>query len=369
MVNKIIPLDEPVVGDKEIEYLTKCIRSGWISWQGEFVSEFENQFARYCGTQYAMSICNGTTALILGLKALGIGAGDEVIVPTFTFSASVWAINVAGAVPVFADSLPGKFTMDPADIESRITGRTKAIMVVHLYGRPVDMDPVIGIARAHGLKVVEDAAEAPGAIYRGRKVGSIGDIGCFSFHNKLIATGEGGAITTNDRALLDQADALRNPAPDNRTTFPEISLNCRMSNIQAAVALAQIERLEEIIAKKRWIAASYEKALGAHNDVVIVAEESWARSVYWRYSILLRSGSESHRDAVVAALNEKGIRARAVFLPMHVHLYHRQSARASFPCAEAVSRCGIDLPSSPKLGTEELHHVTEALSDVLAGFR
>jgi perosamine synthetase len=227
------------------------------------------------------------------------------------------------------------------------------------------MDAVMNIARSMKLMVIEDAAESPGAEYRGRKVGSIGDVGCFSFHNKLIATGEGGLIATNSEAVFFRAEALRNPAPDNRTTFPEISLNCRMSNLQAAVGVAQLERLDNIIAKKRQIASVYDQALSNRSDVEIVAEDAWARSVYWRYSILLSKQHAGMRDGVVAALNELGIAARGVFYPMHLHPYYREATQAAFPRAESVSSRGIDLPTSPKLSSEELQYITQSLASVL----
>ena len=361
MNNKVIPLDEPIVGKEEIKYLTECIESGWISWQGKFVSQFESDFARYCGVKYGISTCNGTAALIVALQSLGIGAGDEVIVPTFTFSASVFAINLVGATPVFADTLSDKFLVDPADVRRRITPRTKAILVVHLYGHPCDMDPVMEIARSNDLKVVEDVAEASGAEYRGQKVGSIGDVGCFSFHNKLIATGEGGMILTNDESVIRRAEALRTPAPDNRTEFPDIALNFRMSNLHAAVGVAQLERFEEIIARKRRIAKYYDDAFRDRTEIQSVLEDPWARCVYWRYTIMITDNSRKSRNEIVAELNEKGIQARAIFFPMHLHPYYRTQTPESFPNAEALSLRGIDLPTSPKLESDDLGEVVEAL--------
>jgi len=263
---------------------------------------------------------------------------------------------------VFADSRPDKFLVDPADIKLRVTPRTKAILVVHLYGHPCEMDPVMEIARTHGLKVVEDVAEASGAEYCGQKVGNIGDVGCFSFHNKLIATGEGGMILTSDESVLRRAEALRTPAPDNRTDFAEISLNFRMSNLHAAVGVAQLERFEDTIAKKRRVAKYYDDAFRDRIEIQPVVEDPWGRCVYWRYTIMITDHSQRSRDQVVEELNQNRIQARSIFSPMHLHPYYRTADSQSFPHAEALSARGIDLPTSPRLESEDLAIVVETLT-------
>ena len=319
-----------------------------------------------CGAKYAVSTCNGTAALIVGLQALGIGPGDEVIVPTLTFSAPVYAISTVGAVPVFADTLPNRFTIDPVEVERRVTPRTRAILAVHLYGYPVDMDPILDLAHRSSIKVIEDAAEAAGAVYKGRKAGAMGNLGCFSFHNKHIATGEDGMILTDDGALFDHVDKLRNPSPDNRTDFDQISLNFRMSNIQAAVGLAQLERLEQNIARKREVATFYRDALRGNQCLEPLEEDNETRVSFWRYSVLLKDRYAGARNAIVKDLQESGIQARPVFYPMHLHPYYRNDDTARFPEAESVSGRGIDLPSSPKLENQDLEYVVDKLSAALA---
>ena len=359
----MIPLDEPVVGDREIEYLTACIRSGRLSWQGRYVGEFERNAAAYTGVRHAVSTNSGTGALIVALQALGIGPGDEVIVPTLTFSASIWAVTAVGATPVFADSLQGSWGVDPADVERRVTPRTRALLVVHLYGHAVEMDAVMAIARAARLRVVEDVAQAFGGDYKGRKLGSFGDVGCVSFHNKLIATGEGGMIITDDSGLARRVGVLRNPAPDNRTDFAEPSLNYRMSNITAAVGLAQLERLEEIIARKRALAREYDAAFEG-SAIDAIAEPAECRSVYWRYAALVSPRARVGRAALVDALATRDICARASFQPMHLHPTCKAATPGGFPRAERLGSMGIDLPSSPKLSDRDLQRVIGAVLDL-----
>ena len=242
-LNLPIPLDEPSFNYKEIYNVLSCFKKGWISWQGEFVKKFENKFLKLVNRKYAISTANGTDALILALKSLNLKKGDEVIVPTLTFSASVFCISVVGAKPIFVDNIPDKFQIDVGQIEKKISKKTKAIMVVHLYGRPVEIDQILKIAKKYKLKLIEDCAESLGAKFKNKITGSFADISCFSFHNKLIATGEGGMVLTNNKKIFDQLELLRNPSPDNRTEFKKISLNSRMSNINSAIGLAQLEKL------------------------------------------------------------------------------------------------------------------------------
>lgn len=362
-LSRPIPLDEPFVGEEEIANLTECIRSGWLSWQGRFVGEFEKKFAAYCGTKFAVTTGSGTAALMFSLQALGIKPGDEVIVPTLTFSAPVYAISLLGAVPVFADNQPDRFSVDTHEIKRRITPRTKAIIAVHLYGYPVEMDAILKIARPAGVKVIEDAAEAVGAECRGRKVGSFGDVGCFSFHNKHIGTGEGGIVTLNHKKIAQRLIALKNPAPNNDTNFPEISVSLRMSNLNAAVGVAQLERLETIIERKREVARFYEESFKGWEWLKTIPQAPLTRSVYWRYSVRVSDGAQT-RDQLVKFLNQAGIQARSVFVPMHRHPYYqgKRAASEDFPNAVKISDQGVDLPTSAKLTRDDQKYIIKIMS-------
>ncbi len=364
MTTEMIRLDEPVVGEEEVAYLSECIRSRWLSWQGSYVERFQREFAVYCGSAVAIATANGTAALVLALQALGIGKGDEVIVPALTFSATAFAVSIVGADVVFADCRPGHVTVDPDDVERRISARTKAVVPVHLYGRPADMDAVVAVAKRHKLKVVEDAAQAVGAEYKGRKVGSIGDIGCFSFHNKLISTGEGGMIVTNDSRLAELVRQRMNPSPDNRGAFSAISANARMSNLQAAVGTAQLQRLEKVIEGKRRVAKLYERYLSHVKTIELIPEPPEGRSVFWRYSVLVDDRSSITRDRLVAGLRASGIEARAMFYALHRHAYYArsQTERSGLPVAESLSRRGIDLPSSATLDEEQIRRVVDTIA-------
>ncbi len=362
-----IPLDRPLLGREESAYLTDAIRSGWLSWQGFYVRQLEKEFARYCKSRFAISMSTGSAALQIALQALGVKAGDEVIVPTLTFSATAFAASLTGAKVVFADTTPGRLTIEPEDAARRITRRTRAIVVVHLYGRPVDMDPLMRIARKHGIPVVEDAAEAPGARYKGRPVGALGTLGCFSFHNKLMASGEGGMITGNDPALAERIRSLKNPSPDNRTAFTEIAMNHRMSNLHAAVGLAQLRRLERVIAAKRKIAGAYDRHLRRIKGVETLLAEKHTRSVYWRYSMLVTDEFPVSRDELVKRLADRGIESRAIFLPMHTHPYYRGASKGRYPYADDLSRRGLDLPTSPLLTDRELRRVVAEIASIGRG--
>lgn len=361
MKRQTIPVDEPSVGRKEIEYVSDAIRSGWLSWQGKHVGLFENEFAQYCGVRFAISMSTGTAALVVALQAAGVGPGDEVIVPTLTFSASAFTASLLGAKVIFADSEKHRLNLDPYDVERRISPQTKVIMPVHLYGRPVDMDPLMEVARSKKVVVVEDVAEAVGAIYKGRKVGSIGDMGCFSFHNKLIATGEGGMVTTNDERISETIIALKTPAPNNYTESPLLSLNYRMSNVTAAIGRAQLAQLEETIRKKRYLAQKYTTLLKNCPGITTIPEAPESRDVYWRYTVLVDSDHRLGRDKLVAALNELGIQARSIFYPMHLHPYYRTQPAPRFEVAEDLSGRGIDLPSGTNLTDEQINFVASSI--------
>jgi len=358
----MIPLDEPVVGDREIETLTDCIRSGWLSWQGPYVAELERLAARYAGVEHAVSVSSGTSALLLAVRALGIGPGAEVIVPTLTFSACIWAITLHGAVPVFADCTPGRFEIDPAAVAARITPRTRAVLAVHLYGYPADMDAIVALAHRHGCAVIEDAAQAFGARYKDRPVGSLADVACLSFHNKLMATGEGGMVLTSDAGLVRRVAELRAPSPDNRAADRAV-LNHRLSNLAAAVGVAQIERLDAVVTAKRALAAAYTEAL-AGSSLATVPELDGRRGAWWRCPVLTSPHTPVSRDRLIARLAERGIAARGVFHPMHRHPACED--RTPFPHADDLSARGLEVPSSARLTPDDarrIAHVLRAAAD------
>jgi len=365
----MIPIAEPCLGQEELDNAIQAIKSGWISSQGKYILEFEQKFAQYCGVRYGIATSNGTVALHLALKALGVGEGDEVLVPTLTFIATANTVTYCNARPVFIDSHPDYWCINPAQIEGKITKKTKAIIPVHLYGHPCDMDAIIDIARRHSLCVVEDAAEAHGATYKGRKVGSFGDINCFSFYgNKIITTGEGGMCLTNDEGLAKRMKILRDHGmnPDKKYWYDVIGFNYRMTNLQAAVGTAQVDKLDRLIARRRQLASWYSHAfrdLAGRGLVTLPQEMPWAKSVHWMYSILLEDGFGLNRDKLISELREKGIESRPLFYPLHV-MPPYQHFKRSFPVAEELSRRGLSLPSGPRLGEEEVAKIAKSISSL-----
>ncbi|MFA5887109.1 MAG: DegT/DnrJ/EryC1/StrS family aminotransferase [Candidatus Nanoarchaeia archaeon] len=358
----MIPVFEPEIGEKEAEYVKDCLKDKWISYNGKYNARFEESFAEYCGVKYGVATTNGTTALHLALLALNIKKGDEVIVSDFTMASCLFAIQYVGAEPVFIDSCRETWNIDPKRIEGKITNRTKAIMVVHIYGHPCEMDSIMGIAKKHNLKVIEDCAEAHGAEYKGKKVGSFGNIGCFSFYaNKIITTGEGGMIVTNDKALAERARWLHNLAFDKerRHIHAEIGYNFRLTNIQAAIGLAQLERIEETIAKKRQIAKTYNKYLSKVKGIITPPELSDVRNVYWMYGILIEDDFGITRDELKKELYEKGVDTRFFFWPLHKQPYLPKDKYNSkdYPVSIELSIKGLYLPSSVNLTEKEIEGI------------
>lgn len=368
----MIPVCEPFLTGKELDYVADCLKTNWISSMGKYIGQFETQFASYCGCKHGISVTNGTAALHLALASLGIGPGDEVILPAFTMAASVFSIIYTGAKPVLVDSEPDTWNMAVSGIEERINDRTRAIMPVHIYGHPCDMDPIIEIAGRRGLLVVEDAAEAHGACYRGRKAGALGDVGCFSFYaNKIITTGEGGMLVTNDDAVAEKARRLKDQAysPARRFLHTDLGFNYRMTNIQAAIGLAQLENIDSFVDLRRRHASAYNAALNELPGITLPPEKEWARSVYWMYSILIGHDFPVGRDELMTRLKEKGVDTRAFFIPMHM-----QPAFAtmglfkgeSHPVAEELSRRGLYLPSGSGLKEEDLDYVCRSMREISA---
>lgn len=369
----MIPVCEPYLTGNELKYVADCIKTNWISSQGKYIGEFEQGFARYCGSKYGVATTSGTTALHLALAALNIGRGDEVIVPSFTMIAPVFAILYTGARPVLVDCEPETWNMDVAQIERKITRNTKAILPVHIYGHPCDMDPLLEIAEKHDLYVIEDAAEAHGAEYKGRKVGGIGDMGCFSFYaNKIITTGEGGMIVTGRAELAERARRLKDQAysPEKRFLHTDLGFNYRMTNIQAALGLAQLERIEELVERRRTNARLYRELLKGVEGIGHPPQREWAKSVYWMYGILIDDGFGMSRDELQVKLKESGIDTRAFFIPMHqqpAFLSLGLFAKESYPVSEDISRRGMYLPSGSGLKREEIEQVCTALRRIRKG--
>jgi perosamine synthetase len=370
MEKRFIPVASPVLVGNEKAYVMDCLESTWISSSGKYVERFEADFANFCGAKHAISCCNGTAALHLALMALGVGPGDEVILPTLTFVATANAVTYCGARPVFVDSEPGTWNIDPSLVEEKITQRTKAIVVVHLYGHPGDMDAITSIGRRHSLFVVEDAAEAHGGEYKGRRVGSLGDVAGFSFYgNKLITTGEGGMVVMNDDALAGRVRKLSTQGmdADRRYWFPIIGYNYRMTNIAAAIGLAQLEKVKWHLERRVEVATWYREKLRDTHGVVCQSEKEWAKHVYWMFTIVLGDDIPLSRDEVMAHLQEHGIETRPVFYPMHtLPPYRDLSQLNSFPVAERIARRGMNLPTWAGLTREDVGYVCDTLLECLA---
>jgi perosamine synthetase len=365
----MIPVYQPDLSGNELEYVTDCIKTGWVSSQGSYVERFEAEFAEFCGVKYGVAVANGTVSLHLALETLGIGPGDEVLVPTLTFVASASSVAHAGATPVFVECDPVNWTIAPSDLERRVTKRTRAIMPVHLYGHPADMQTIGNIASRHGLHVIEDAAEAHGAEVEGKRVGGLGTIGSFSFFgNKILTTGEGGMLVTNDEALADRARLLKDHAmtPGKRYHHSEVGYNYRMTNLQAALGLAQLERIEETLAKKRSLAKLYSDHLSGIESIVLPQEAGWARNVFWMYSLLVTKASKVDRDRLMMGLRKAGIDSRPFFLPLHT-LPPYLETECAWPVAEDLSRRGMNLPSYPGLTESQIDYISSHIRRLVQG--
>lgn len=355
------PVASAVIGDREIQTVLDALRSGWVSSQGRYVDEFEARFSAYCETSQGVSSANGTVALHLALAAVGVEPGDEVIVPDLTFAATAEAVRHAGATPVCVDVEETSWGLDPRAFEAAITRRTRAVIPVHLYGHPCDMDAVLRVAESHDLWVIEDAAEAHGATYKGRRVGGLGDIGVFSFYgNKLMTTGEGGICVTDDQALAERMRRLRSHGQTRRYWHEELGWNYRLTNLQAALGVAQLDRLDEVIRHRRELGAAYARALRG-SAVTPAPEASWAQTVYWLYSALV----PAERDGVMDRLATRGIETRPFFYPMHSMPPFAQAG--DFPVTTRLSRHGLNLPSTYEMSVEDARLVASELLSALHG--
>ena len=369
-----VPLVQPMLDGNDLEYVTECIRTGWISSQGRFVRQFEESFGQFVGTPNTLVTSNGTVALHLALVTLGIGPGDEVIVPDLTFAAPVNAVLYVGATPVLVDVDPATMTMDMAAAERAVTERTRAILPVHLYGHPADMARVMALAKRHGLVVVEDCAEALGSRYGEQHVGLLGDAATFSFFgNKTITTGEGGMLLFKDAAMLERARMLRDHgmSRERRYWHLEVGYNYRMTNVQAAIGVAQMERAAEFVARKRWIADQYRQRLSGLSELHLPGEFGDVVNSYWLYTVILSRQLAARRDDVLAQMTGSGVEVRPVFHPMHRMPPYLPfvSEGQQFPGSIAAADGGISLPTAVNMNESDIDKVCRVLTEVLAQYR
>jgi perosamine synthetase len=368
----MIPVNEPLLDGNEKKYLAECIDTGWISSEGPFVRRLESEFARRVGRKHGISVTNGSAALDAAMMALRLNSGDEVIMPAFTIISCAAAILRAGATPVLVDSDPITWNMRADQVAQRITSRTRAIMVVHIYGLPVDMDPILALADEHGLKIIEDAAELHGADYSGRPCGSFGDISTFSFYpNKHVTTGEGGIIVTDDDELAERCRGLRNLCflPSQRFVHEELGWNLRMSNLQAAVGVAQLERLDEFVARKRNMGRLYRELLEEIPQIQLpAAGTNYSENIYWVYGLVLADEVPFDATEAMRRLAALNVQTRPFFWPMHEQPVFRKMGlftNESYPVAERLARRGFYLPSGMALGDAQIRAVVTAVRELL----
>jgi perosamine synthetase len=368
----MIPVNEPHIPEHAKEYVVDCIRTGWISSAGQYIEKFESAYAAYFNVSHAITVTNGTAALHVALLGLGIGAGDEVILPDLTIISCPLAVHYTGAKPVLCDVDLITGSIDPTKIERTITKKTKAIMVVHLYGHPADMDPILDIAKKHNLFIVEDAAEAHGALYKGKKVGGLGDVGCFSFYgNKIVTTGEGGMVVTNSDAIAQKVRLLKDLAhvPGKRFTHEMVGYNYRMTNMQAALGLAGVEEIEWAIEKKRHMAKMYHEGLQTLKSLVLPQEKPYARSVFWMYALCMAKNAEMTRDEFCTRLKEEGVDTRDFFVPIHrqpVFTSMKLFAGETYPVSDDLSTRGFYIPSGLALTDEQQKQVIQTIRGILS---
>ena len=367
-----IPVNTPLLNGNEKKYLIECIESGWISSEGPFVKAFENKFSNYIGRKSGIAVANGSAALDIAVRSVGISAGDEVLMPTFTIISPAASIVACGAKPIFVDSDPITWNMNVNDLEKKITNKTKAIVVVHIYGLPVDMDPVLDLARKYKLKVIEDAAEMHGQTYNGKKCGSFGHVSVFSFYpNKHITTGEGGMILTDDASIEEKCRYYRNLCfePKRRFVHHELGWNYRITNLQAALGLAQLEQLEKFIIRKREIGNLYASLLkGLEGLQQPLSSTSFAENIYWVYGLVVLENSKKSLETIVDGLTQKQIGSRPFFWCMHeqpVFLKKGWYQNEKYPNAEYMARNGFYLPSGLGLTDEEIRIVANSLIEIV----
>ena len=366
-----IPVNEPLLNGNEKKYLNNCIETGWISSEGPYVKEFEEKFSERAGRKFGIAVCNGTAALEAAVIAAGVKKGDEVILPSFTIISCASSIIRAGAIPVLVDSEEDNWNMNVNQIRKKITNKTTAIMIVHIYGLPVDIDPVLKLAEEFNLKIIEDAAELIGQTYKGKPCGSFGDVSTFSFYpNKHITTGEGGMIVTDDPEIESRCRSLRNLCfkPEKRFVHDELGYNFRMTNLQAALGLAQFERLDEFINRKRCIGKLYNEQFRNFPYFNIPLEKSeFAENIYWVYGILLNEKSKMNAEEIMKLLNQKNIGTRPFFYPMHLQpVFNKMGLfeNEKYPVSEKLSEFGFNIPSGLALTEDQIITSAEALKSI-----
>jgi perosamine synthetase len=376
----MIPVNEPLLNGNEKKYLDECIDTGWISSEGPFVQRFEEKMAAAASRKYGIAVCNGTVALEVAVAALGLLPGDEVIMPAFTIISCAAAIVRRGCMPLLVDSEPLTWNMDVEKLKAKIeneieikkNNKLKAIMVVHIYGLPVDMAPVIEIADKYGLKIIEDAAEMHGQRYKGRPCGSFGDISTFSFYpNKHITTGEGGMVLTDDDRLAERCRSLRNLCFQSKKRFvhEELGYNFRMTNLQAALGLAQLERLEEFVARKRRMGKRYNDLLLNVEGLELMPEKTvYAENIYWVYAMVLKDPVPFDAEDAMRRLGQRGIGTRPFFWPMHEQPVFRRMGLFEgerYTVAERLGRRGFYIPSGMALTEAQMKEVAEAVKEIM----
>lgn len=369
---RFLPISEPDIGDLEIEYVNDAMRSGWVSSIGEYIDRFELEYCNFNSVAHSVSVSSGTAALEVSLKALGVGPGDEVLVPDLTFAAVPASVVNVGAEPVFVDIESSTWTIDPKAVERSLSEKTKAIIVVHSFGHPADMDKILSVCAERGIYVVEDCAEAHGATYRGRPVGSIGDVGTYSFYgNKILTTGEGGMVVTKNLELAERVRFLKDHAMDKKKRYfhPEVGFNFRMTNVQAAMGCAQLSRVDYLLRKRARLLDVYRELLDGTN-LVINPAASWANPVNWLVSVTLDSSLHGAREALLAKLRMRGIDSRPFFyrlsdMPPYKKYRKIGATDPDTPIAKAVSEVGFCLPTSTKLSEDDVEIVCSSLKVAL----
>lgn len=359
------PIYKPYLNSKEEEYVMDCLKSGWISSLGQYITTFEKSFSSYLGVKYSISCSSGTTALHLAMLALELGKGDEVILPSLTFVATANAITYTGATPIFADSYKNTFQLNIEDVQRKITKKTKAVIAVHLYGNSCEIDKLKSLCKKNKLYLIEDNAEALGTKFKNQLTGSFGDISCFSFYgNKTITTGEGGMVCTNDKKLAEKINLLKDHGLDKKAkeyyTHSVIGYNYRMTNISAAIGQAQLESIEKIIQKKRFIASYYDKKLETIKNIQLQFIETYIYSTYWLYSFLCTSQAE--RNKLIKYLKNLGIDSRPFFVPLN-NLDIYKNNKTNTPISSDLALRGINIPSYPSLSIEDLNFITNAINN------
>jgi perosamine synthetase len=367
----LIPVNAPWLGEEEIELAHRAVSSGWISGQGEYVTAFEQKWAEICGRREGITVSSGTAALETVIHALDMPADGEVIMPTFTMISCLAAVLRNNLAPVFVDADPRTWCMDVTRIEQRISPRTEAIMVVHTYGHPVDMDPVLALAEKYGLKIIEDAAEAHGARCRGRVCGSFGDASIFSFYSsKIVATGEGGMVVCDDESVAESCRNYRNLYFDRKYRFlhGRLGQNFRMTNVQAAIGCAQADKLPRALRRKERMAALYDKLLGDVAELQLPPRSDWCDNVHWVYGIVLAESCPFDAQTMMDRLREKGVDSRLFFLGMHEQPITKElgiAAGESYPVAELLAKRGLYLPSGLSITEDEIRQVATTLKSCL----